>query len=285
MTEPEPDTKTNTDSSVILFPAPPYIVEQLRSDNTDTSVLGDIIEQNPELVQEVLETINAPYVNLVREISSIDEAIRFLGQERVTRLITARLLKTAFITKSRGFLEDLWNSSNRAAVAAVLIAKELKKDMEVAYETALFHNIGMALMYTEFDNYRTIMRAAYKHESGAISAFEQHHLQRNHASLGAEIALKWHLSEQQALIIKNHHSSNWILQQFEENTNPELLDNLAILKLAEFISGLSNQIAKVPTNHEWKIIAEAIMKHVSLNEGQLEKIKREVVTELLEMKI
>ncbi|MFT4766034.1 MAG: putative nucleotidyltransferase with HDIG domain [Oleispira sp.] len=279
------ESHTDADSSAILLPAPPNIVEQLRSDSTDTSALGDMIEQNPELVQEVLETINAPYVNLVREISSIDEAIRFLGQERVTRLITARLLKTAFITKSRGFLEDLWSSSNRVAVTAVLIAKELRKDMEVAYETALFHNIGMALMYTEFENYRTVMRAAYKHESGAISAFEQHHLECNHASLGAEVALKWHLSEQQALIIKNHHSSKWILQQFEENSNPELLDNLAILKLAEVVSDLSNQIAKVPINNEWKIIAEPIMKHLELSETHLEKLKREVVIELLEMKM
>lgn len=279
------ESHTDADSSAILLPAPPNIVEQLRSGSTDTSALGDMIEQNPELVQEVLETINAPYVNLVREISSIDEAIRFLGQERVTRLITARLLKTAFITKSRGFLEDLWSSSNRVAVTAVLIAKELKKDMEVAYETALFHNIGMALMYTEFENYRTVMRASYKHESGAISAFEQHHLECNHASLGAEVALKWHLTEQQALIIKNHHSSKWILQRFEENSNPELLDNLAILKLAEFVSDLSNQIAKVTINHEWKAVAEPIMKHVGLSWSQLEKLKREVIIELLEMKM
>ena len=281
MTEPH----INADSSAILLPTPPQIVEQLRSDSADTTALGKIIEQNPELVQEVLETINAPYVNLVREISSIDEAIRFLGQERVTRLITARLLKTAFITKSRGFLEDLWDSSNRVAITAVLIAKELKKDMEVAYETGLFHNIGMALMYTEFENYRSVIRAAYKHESGAISAFEQHHLGCNHASLGADIALKWHLSDQQALIIKNHHSSKWIIQQFSENQNSALLDNLAILKLAELFSNLSNNIAKVPTNHEWKIIAEPIMEHFSLNDTKLEKFKREIITELLNLKI
>ena len=275
----------NTTPPIISLPIPPPIVEQLRSENIDTNTLGSLIEQNPDLVQEVLETINAPYVNLVREISNIDEAIRFLGQERVTRLITARLLKTAFITQDRGFLEDLWNSSNRVAVTAVLIAKKLNKNMEIAYETALFHNIGMALMYTKFENYRTIIRAAYKHKSGAISSFEKHHLGFSHASLGADIALKWHLSEQQTEIIKNHHSSKWILHLFEENNNPELLDNLAVLKLAEYFSGLSNQIAKIPTNYEWKIIAKSIIEHIKCNEEELEQFKKEVVSELLEMKI
>jgi HD-like signal output (HDOD) protein len=270
----------------ILLPSPPPIVQQLRSTSADTSTLGKIIAQDQELAQEVLETINAPYFNLVRKISSIDEAVRFLGQDRITKLTTARSLRTAFITRKSSFLEEVWSSSNRVAIVAVLLAKELKKgSVEEAYELGLFHNIGMALLFNCFDNYRTIIRSAYKHESGAISAFEQHHLNCNHASLGADLSIKWHLSEQQALIIKNHHSSKWILQQFKEDSDVELLDNVAILKLAELFSHLPGYIAQVPINHEWNKLSQAIMDYLDLNEMKLEKLKRKITEELSEIKI
>ena len=282
MTEPH----TEEDLSEIRLPSPPQIVQQLRLTSTDASSLGKIIAQDSELVTEVLETINAPYFNLVRKISSIDEAVRFLGQDRITKLTTARSLRSEFIIRGNTFLEDIWSSSNRVAIVSVLLAKELKKNnVESAYEIGLFHNIGMALLFKGFSNYRTVIKSAYKHESGAISAFEQHHLQCNHADIGAKLADKWHLSEQQVLIIKNHHSSKWIIEQFKQDNDPELLDSIAILKLAEQFSHLSGHIAQVPINYEWKVLSECIMEYFDLNDMKLEKLKRKITTELSEIKI
>lgn len=280
----------NTDSpppsSLISLPSPPPIVQKLRSDSADTSTLGKIISQEPELATEVLDTINAPYFNLVRKISSIDEAVRFLGQDRITKLTTARSLRTAFFTTKSSFLEDIWSSANRVAIVAVLLAKELKiSSAEDVYEMGLFHNIGMALLFNNADNYRSIVKAAYKHESGAVSAFEQHHLKTNHAELGAGLALKWHLSEQQALVIKHHHSSKWIIEQFKKDSDQALLNDIAILKLAELFSHLSGYIAQIPTNHEWKVLSETIMEYLDLNEMKLERLKRKITEEMSEIKI
>lgn len=281
-------SETHAEAAIpqIALPSPPPIVQQLRSNSADTSTLGKIIAVDPELAKEVLETINAPYFNLVRKISSIDEAVRFLGQARITKLTTARSLRTAFITKNSSFLEEIWSSSNRVAIVAVLLAKELKKgNAEEAYELGLFHNIGMTLLFNEFDNYRTVIKSAYKHESGAISAFEQHHLKCNHADIGSKLALKWHLSEEQALVIQYHHSAKWINEQFTQDSNPELLDNIAILKLAELFSHLSGYIAKEPTNHEWKKVSDSIMEYLDLNEMKLERLKRSITEQLSEIKI
>ncbi len=280
------ESHTEDDQKEIRLPSPPQIVQQLRLTSTDASSLGKIIAQDSELVTEVLETINAPYFNLVRKISSIDEAVRFLGQDRITKLTTARSLRSAFIVQSNTFLEDIWSSFNRVAIVSVLLAKELKKNIaESAYEIGLFHNIGMALLFKEFSNYRTVIKSAYKHESGAISAFEKHHLQCNHADIGAKLADKWHLSKQQVLIIKNHHSSKWIIEQFKQDNDPELLESIAILKLAEQFSHLSGHIAQVPINHEWKVLSECIMEFFDLNDMKLEKLKRKITIELSEIKI
>jgi len=272
--------------SQIILPPPPDIVQELRSISADASSLGAIIAKDAELAQEVLETINAPYFNLVRKISSIDEAVRFLGQDRITKLTTARSLRTAFIKKSNSFLEDVWSSSNRVAIVAVLLAKELKRSTaEEAYEIGLFHNIGMAVLFNHFDNYRSVIRSAYKHESGAIGAFEQHHLQQDHAAIGASLSEKWHLPENLVLIIKNHHNLKWIEQQFKDESDKELLDLICILKLAEFFSHLSGYIAQVPTNHEWLKISDTIIEYLDLNTMKLEKLKRSITEKLSEIKI
>ncbi len=67
--------------------------------------------------------------------------------------------------------------------------------------------------------------------------------------------------------------------------DPELLNNIATLKLAELFSLLSGYIAQVPTNHEWNIPSETIMDYLGLNELKLEKLKRNITEALSEIKI
>ena len=81
--------QAETTGSEIELPNPPEVVQELRSVSADASALTSIIVKDTDLAQEVLETINAPYFNLVREISSIDEAVRFLGKYRIIKLTTA----------------------------------------------------------------------------------------------------------------------------------------------------------------------------------------------------
>lgn len=278
--------QAETTGSEIELPNPPEVVQELRSVSADASALTSIIVKDTDLAQEVLETINAPYFNLVREISSIDEAVRFLGKYRIIKLTTARSLRTTLFTENNSFLDNVWNASNQTAIVAVLLAKELKIScVEDAYEMGLFHNIGMAILPNHTEKYRSIIRAAYKHESGAISAFEQHHLQQDHATIGADLALKWHVPEKLVLVIKHHHNAKWIEQQFAQSNDKELLELICILKLAELFSNLSSYFAQTPTNHEWPKISEVIMNYLDLNELKLEKLKTTITEELAAMNI
>ena len=282
MAESQAANQTN-----ITLPDLPEIIQQICKPSVDINNLGGIISDHQDLAEEVLDTINAPYFNLVRNISSLDEAVRFLGQERIVKLATARCLKTAIFTRQNAFTEEIWSTSEKTAIACVLIAKELNRlTPESAYEAGLYHNTGMAILFNHFDNYRQIIKAAYKHESGAISAFEQHHLKNNHASIGAELAKKWHLSDVQCEVIKHHHSQKWINNVFSvSNEDPELSDMIAILKLAEYIVHLPGFLAQVPINHEWSQIQEKILEHFDLNEMKLERLKRIVKEQMAEIKV
>lgn len=264
--------------SNIVIPSPPDIITALSKSMADLNTLGEMIAENEVLAAEVVNTINAPCFNLVRKIGSIGEAVRFLGQDRIIRLATARSLRTAFVTNSQSFLEEVWSVANRVAVASVFIAKELKlTEPDIAYELGLFHNVGMGLIYNQTTHYRNIVRGAYRHESGALEAYEKHHLDCTHAEISAEVAEKWQLEEISISVIRHHHSIHWINQQFKEDANEELLKLLAMLKLAEKIAHTSGFIASAPVNHEWEKVAPAIMEYLNLNDMKLERLKRKVL--------
>ena len=265
-------------SGQLEIPGPPAIIETLSRSMADLNTIGKMIAEQEELATEVVNTINAPCFNLVRKIASIEEAVRFLGQDRIVRLATARSLRGSFFTSTQSFPEEIWNVANRVAVACVLIAKELKlAEPDTAYELGLFHNIGMALIYNETTSYRNIVKAAYRHESGAIGAFEKHHLGVSHADISGQLAERWHLDDMAVQVIRQHHSIKWINQQYEVEEDEELLKLIAMLKLAERISHSSGFIAQAPINYEWEKLAPAIMNYLDLNEMKLERLKRSVL--------
>ena len=280
-------TRSEPSKVEIELPDLPDLIKEICKPSVDINNLGSIISKDPELVAEVIDTINAPYFNLVRKISSIDEAVRFLGQERIVKIATAKSLRTAIFKRQHAFTEELWRTSNRCAVACVLLAKELKRlDADSAYELGLYHNTGCALLFNYFDNYRLVLKSAYKHESGAIFAFEHHHLKIQHGDLGADLAGKWHLSDTQSEVIRHHHSSKWIERTLDESDHhQELSDMIAILKLAEFISQLPGYLVQVPVHHEWKIISEKIMDYFDLTDLRLERLKRIVKEGMAESKV
>ena len=262
----------------IEIPGPPDIIETLSRSMADLNTIGKMIAEQEELASEVVNTINAPCFNLVRKIANIEEAVRFLGQDRIIRLATGRSLRGAFFNSNQSFPEEIWNVANRVAVASVLIAKELKlAETDSAYELGLFHNIGMALIYNHTTRYRNIVKAAYRHESGAIGAFEKHHLGISHAELSGQLAERWHLDATAVEVIRYHHSIPWINNAFQTSDDDDKLKLIAMLKLAERIAHSSGFIAQAPTNHEWEKLAPVIMNYLGLNDMQLERLKRNVL--------
>lgn len=273
------ETAKKTDlTGQIDIPEPPDIIELLQHTQADLNTIGQMIAQEEALAAEVVNTINAPCFNLVRNIANIEEAVRFLGQDRVIRLATARSLRGAFFNTQSSFTEEVWNVANRVATACVLIARDMKLTTpEIAYEMGLFHNIGMALMYNHTSHYRKVIRSAYKHESGAIAAFECHHLGISHADISGQLASRWGVDEMSAVVIQHHHDMAWIQQQFDDENDGELLKRIALIKIAERISHTCGFIAQAPVNYEWEKIAPAIMNDFDLNEMKFERLKRRIL--------
>lgn len=135
---------------------------ELKGAGSDLNAISNVISQHPDLVKEVLATINAPYFSLVREIKSAEEAVRMLGMNRIINLTTGRLLRTTIFSGKDKLLLDLWKTSLKVAVISVIACKELSiASTDEVYTGAVFHDSGMALLNNSTPGYDKVLKSAF----------------------------------------------------------------------------------------------------------------------------
>ena len=203
----------------ITYPDLPEILLKVKEVKGDINGAGKVIGEDKDLAKEVLATINAPYFDLVREIKSTEEAARMLGINRVINLTTGRLLRGTVFHGKPKILNDLWATSVKVAVIAVLIAKETKLGAtDEVYTAALMHNSGMALMAQQIESYAPSIKAAYFSEEHSIDEYEESHFGLTHSNASAQLAMKWGLSGAIVKAIKSHHNPEAIKKMVSSGT-------------------------------------------------------------------
>lgn len=271
------------DNIEIVYPDLPEILLKVKEVKGDVNGVGQVIGQDQELAKEVLATINAPYFDLVREIKSTEEAARMLGINRVINLTTGRLLRGTVYHGQPKILTDLWATSVKVAVIAVLIAKETKLGAtDEVYTTALLHNSGMALMARQIDRYGAAIKPAYFSEDHTIDEYEEEHFGLTHSSVGAQLAMKWGLPGVIVKTIKNHHNTDQIIKMVDSGTDEG--ETLLVLKVAEHIARLPGYLAQCVNDHEWEKIKDAILDELKLTEGMFKRFENTIKKKLAEIK-
>ncbi len=267
----------------ITFPSPPDVLLELKDAGTDLNAVGDVINSHPDLAKEVLATINAPYFSLVREIKNAEEAVRMLGMHRIVNLATGRLLRTTIFSGKDKLLLELWKTSVKVAVIAVLVCKELDiASTDEVYTCSVFHNSGMALLNQAHPEYSKILKNAYFAEDSHISAYEREHLGISHAELGARLAGEWGLSASIAKSIHLHHDPELLIPQIEKRS--EAGELLLLLKIAEQITRLPGYLSQCPHDNEWAKIKEPIFDELKMTEGMYRRFELVIKKKMAEIK-
>lgn len=268
----------------IKLPQAPSLLGEITACGDDINQAGEVIAKDPQLAEEVLNVINAPYFQLVRNINSVPEAGRMLGMTRIFNLTTGRLLKSEVFNSEDKGIPEIWKSSLKIAVLCVLISKKTGlAAADEAYTVALFHNAGMALIASQVKGYWKLIKAAYMQEHSKISDLETEKLGISHAKLGGELALAWGLSPAIAKAIQLHHSPDEINSQLSKHNDTS--DLLMTLKLAEHIAKLPSYITRGPDDFEWDVISESCLDYLELTEGMFKRFEHNIKTALSEMKL
>ncbi len=227
----------NLHNSLSALPAPPKFHETLNALLTnDDTYLREIIaeiEKSPAIVVKLLRVANSVYFGVRKNITTVNDAVRFIGLEYVASLVVAiEAFHSAFAKSNEalsGSMEKVWNRSVHRAVLAKHIA-ELDCDKAVSstvYTASLLQDIGyvvrMCLTPLQYKRYEDLCTA----NSGECYETEARIFSVTHDDLGALLLELWNFPRVITAAIKQHHRAA------SEDTVTRILQLATILEAGE----------------------------------------------------
>ncbi len=193
------------------------IDELMTGEEPNIDEIAVLISSDVGLSATILKIINSPLYGMNRRISEIKQAVMMLGLKTVNSLVTATLLKQAYVGKASISLERFWDDANDVANAMTFIGSKVKSKVpvEVLYTIGLFHDCGIPLLALKFQNYKEVLIEANTSHENFVD-IEERHYQTNHTVLGYYVASSWNLPKEICQLILQHHDNSYLSSHAEE---------------------------------------------------------------------
>jgi len=156
--------------------------------------ITSIVERDPALVVKILQLVNSAYFGLKRELSSIREAVQYLGLDILKGLaLSGQVFGTLQTATSANFsLEQLQHHSLHTARLARMIANG-QRGAEEAFTAAIVHDIGEIVMACGWGDEFAQARQQALAEGRPCHEIEEETFGTNHAGVGAYLLGMWGL--------------------------------------------------------------------------------------------
>lgn len=182
--------------------------------NPDSSMrkIVDVIKYDQSMTANLLKICNSSFFGPIQKISSIQQAIAYMGTEKVASLIVMGHSASNFAAAQSGYdLEEgeLWRYSVSSALIAQDIAeKKHLKNTSHLFTSALLKDIGKVVLNTHVKDAFDRIIALVQNNSLSFIEAEKEVVGIDHAELGARIAERWNFSPEMIDIIRYHHDPN-----------------------------------------------------------------------------
>jgi len=181
------------------------VLDKLSDEDSTPQQIHRLLIKDQALAARVLRVANSPYYGASRSISTLRDAVMFMGFDSVKSLVMTVVLKGLF--SNVGLAEKLlWEHAVGCGLAARKIGDEVSfRRSEEAYIAGLMHDVGKAALFVRAPAVmREIMEEVYNYGEYFFEV-EQRRLGFTHADVGGVIADKWRFSEDIEEAIANHH--------------------------------------------------------------------------------
>lgn len=180
----------------------------LEQDDIDVSVLAKKVSLDPALTAKTLRLANAAAFGLQVKVTTIQQAITFLGFQTMRNLITAAAVTGCFPTgRCPGFDDKaFWRHASASAICARGLARRIRFNQDVAFTAGLLHDLGqLVLVYSQPDAYSAVLAWRKQHGCTLLDA-ERAVLGVDHVDAGVALAIHWNFSDTMRQAIACHHA-------------------------------------------------------------------------------
>jgi putative nucleotidyltransferase with HDIG domain len=172
-----------------------------------------IVEQDPGMTAKVLQLVNSAYFGLAHRITSIQQAVMYLGIELLKGLLlTARVFALMDISRMPGFSLDRLQQHSllTARVAKRLVTNPA--DQDEAFTAALLHDVGHVIFALGVpERFAEVLRIAHA-EGRPLDEVEREVLCVSHSEVGAYLLGVWGLPFPILEAIANHHQPHRVAE-------------------------------------------------------------------------
>ena len=201
--------------SIDSLPSPPKFQAKLRAllarDNVSLDDLAREIEGNPPIVAKLLRVANSVYYAARKSVTSVREAVAFIGTEYVAGLVSAMEVFHNFSNSSGNNVNDqieiLWSQAIKRSSIARSIADRWPGpgSPHQAHVASLLQDIGFAVrLCTDPGKYAEYTRLR---QSGVMTLYEADAsvFGITHDDVGAALLEYWNLPSEIVEAVAHHH--------------------------------------------------------------------------------
>ncbi|MBJ9977991.1 HDOD domain-containing protein [Pseudomonas sp. S75] len=266
------------------MPPQPQILVDLQFEqympDPDLETIAKLIAQDPGLSGALLKLVNSAQFGLANKIGSIQRAVNLLGSRSIINLINAQSIKGEMSDETIVTLNRFWDTAQDVAMTCLTLAKRTGiQAVDEAYTLGLFHDCGVPLMIKRFPDYMDVLEQAYAQasEDNRVVDTENRAFNTNHSVVGYFTAKSWRLPEHISGAIANHHNALAILRDdSSRNTQTQLKNLLAVLKMAEHICASYQVLGNQNVDHEWNAVGPLVLDYIGLSDYEFESLKQNI---------
>lgn len=193
-------------------PLPDVVLRVLElSEDPECSVkdLVEVVQLDQGITLRVLRLCNSAYFGIPREISTLREALVFLGNNTLVNFILTSYAADFFRGASRGYGLDegqIWKHAVATAVGADIIGKRvIQGDRGLLFTGALLHDVGKVILSEHVESELGRIAMMVEEENCPFTEAEKAILGYTHAEVGAQLAAAWNLPPVLVNSILYHH--------------------------------------------------------------------------------
>jgi diguanylate cyclase (GGDEF)-like protein len=184
------------------------ILQAMQRETPNIGEISEVISADGPLSAKVLRVVNSPFYGLSKKITSVHQAMVYLGLNAVKNLALSFSLLRGFAPKRKGAFDYVQFSKDSlvGAVAAKSLTEKInRRHGENAFFLGLLQNIGMLIMVESMpDEYEKVIG-----EAGSIGRplheIEKNLLGINHMEVGEFVTHSWGLPASFNVPIGFHH--------------------------------------------------------------------------------
>ena len=218
------------------FPATIQKVTQLlRDDDYAVSDVVNVIKYDQSVAANILKISNSAYFGARQKITTIHEAVVYLGQQQLIRAVQTSGISKYFKKIGVGYFTQakyLWEHSVAVALMSQILSKKIYgREDPVLYTAALLHDVGKIIMgiYVH-ESFEQINNRVKDGKCSFLEA-EEEIIGIDHAALGGRIATHWNFPTEIRDAIAYHHRPDLLMEENKTNAWIVYLSDQACLMM------------------------------------------------------